>query len=140
MTMVHFTFDEFFRSGEAVRRDIRNVPPSDRNHEIRINIMTLVSEVLDPVRDHVGDQVIITSGYRCEALNTAVGGVPNSQHMMGQAADFAVPGYTVKDLRELAFWMADNLDFDQVIVYANRGFIHTSYVSPGANRREVLFT
>lgn len=139
MTMVHFTFDEFFQSGEAVRRDIRNVPPPDRNHEVRLNIMTLVDEILDPIRDEVKVPVIITSGYRCDELNKAVGGVDNSQHKTGQAADFTVIGYTAKDLKELAYWIADNLDFDQVIVYANRGFIHASYVSVGANRREVLF-
>lgn len=139
MTMVHFTFDEFFRSGEAVRRDIRNVPPPDRNHEVRLNIMTLVDEVLDPIRDEVKAPVIITSGYRCDELNKAVGDVDNSQHKTGQAADFTVIGYTARDFRKLAYWIADNLDFDQVIVYASRGFIHVSYVSIGANRREVLF-
>lgn len=101
--------------------------------------MLLVDNVLDPIREYVKAPIYINSGYRCEELNILVRGKEFSQHSTGQAADFTIRGFTAKDYKSLAFWCADNLEFDQLIVYAKRKFIHVSYVSPGANRHEELF-
>lgn len=140
MFMKYFVFEQFFRSDVAVACGIDNVPDVRRNQLIRGNIMLLVDNVLDPIREHVGLPVIITSGFRCPALNELVGGKGSSQHLTGQAADFTVLGMTVREYKELAYWCADNLEFDQLIVYPGRKFIHVSYESPELNRCEVLFT
>lgn len=138
--MKHFVFNEFFSSDVAVACGIKNCPPIDDICDVRANIMLLVHHVLDPIRDHVGMPLRITSGYRCAKLNELVGGCERSQHLTGEAADFQVDSFCVKDYKVLAFWCADNLDFDQLIVYPKRGFIHISYASPEDNRHEVLFT
>lgn len=140
MFMKYFVFEQFFRSDVADACGIDNVPNVRRNQLVRGNIILLVDNVLDPIREHVGLPVIITSGFRCPALNELVGGKGSSQHLTGQAADFTVLGMTVREYKELAYWCADNLEFDQLIVYPGRKFIHVSYESPELNRCEVLFT
>lgn len=138
--MKYFVFEQFFYSDVADACGIDNVPDVGQNQLIRGNIILLVDNVLDPIREHVELPIIITSGYRCPALNELVGGEGSSQHLTGQAADFTVLGMTMREYKELAYWCADNLDFDQLIVYPARKFIHVSYESPELNRHEVLFT
>lgn len=140
MIMKYFVFEQFFRSDVAEACGIDNIPDVRRSQLIRGNIILLVDHVLDPIREHVGLPVIITSGFRCPALNELVGGKGSSQHLTGQAADFTILGMMVREYKELAYWCADNLDFDQLIVYPGRKFIHVSYESPELNRHEVLFT
>ena len=91
----HFTVGEFFRSGTAIRLGIVNEPDAHpeeglTNEEVVENLRKLCTELLEPLRKRVG-RVIITSGYRCQELNKAVGGVPHSQHLRGEAADIYVP-------------------------------------------------
>jgi len=91
----HFTVGEFFRSGTAIRLGIDNNPDAHPGEgistaEVLENLRALCTEVLEPLRRRVG-RVIITSGYRCQELNKAVGGVWNSQHLKGEAADIFVP-------------------------------------------------
>lgn len=138
--MKHFTFNEFFFSSIASACGIDNHPSADQKTMVRGNIILLVDNVLDPIREYVKTPVYINSGFRCPELNSLIKGKELSQHLSGRAADFSVRGFSPKDYKSLAFWCADNLDFDQMIVYAKRGFIHVSYVSPEANRLEVLFT
>lgn len=83
----HFTLEEFLVSETAVRRGINNTP-SDATVE---NLKRLC-ERLEMVRALFNRPIIITSGYRCESLNAAVGGSPTSAHMSGRAADFIIPG------------------------------------------------
>ena len=64
--------------------------------EVEANIEALVSNVLDPLRDEYGKPIYVNSGYRCEKHNKAVGGVPKSQHMLGQAADISVKSEKLK--------------------------------------------
>ena len=91
----HFTVGEFFRSGTAIRLGIDNNPDAHPGEgistaEVGENLRALCTEVLEPLRRRVG-RVIVTSGYRCQELNKAVGGVWNSQHLKGEAADIFVP-------------------------------------------------
>lgn len=91
----HFTVGEFFRSGTAIRLGIDNNPDAHPGEgistaEVVENLRALCTEVLEPLRRRVG-RVIVTSGYRCQGLNKAVGGVWNSQHLKGEAADIFVP-------------------------------------------------
>ena len=140
MFMKYFVFNEFFNSSVANIVGIVNYPSPEVEQYVRNNIITLVDQVLDPIQERWSAPVRITSGYRCKALNELVGGVENSHHLTGRAADFTIDGLTPSEYKELAYWCADHLEFDQLIVYAQRRFIHVSYVSPGSNRHEVLFT
>ena len=104
----HFSLAEMERSQTALRLGIDNSAPCDE----RINLTRLCEEVLQPVRAHFGP-VHVTSGYRCPALNKAIGGASSSQHCQGRAADFVIAG--VKPI-EICRWVADSgLPFDQLI-------------------------
>ena len=81
--MQHFTIQELTKSATAERLAIDNTPPRAAQRMLTI----LVEQLLDPIRRRYGAPIIVTSGYRCPALNTAVGGVANSHHIVGCAAD-----------------------------------------------------
>lgn len=125
--MKHFTLSEFFRSSTAAKNDIKNEPSIDARATIARNINLLVDNVLDPVRDKFSTPVIITSGYRCPQVNKLVGGVNNSQHMSGCAADFHVEGFTPSMMYQVFLYIFDTLAFDQLIYYRSKNIIHVSY-------------
>ena len=81
--MQYFTIQELTASATAERLAIDNTPPRAARKMLTI----LVEQLLDPIRRRYGAPIIVTSGYRCPALNTAVGGVANSHHIVGCAAD-----------------------------------------------------
>lgn len=106
----HFTLDELVFSSTAVRLGIDNSAPQ----EVATNLATL-AVTLEKVRDILGNNPMhIDSGYRCEALNKAVGGVPSSAHVIGFAADFicAAFGQPPAIVRALA---NSGISFDQLI-------------------------
>lgn len=107
--------------------------------EARQNIEALVANVLDPVRDEYGKPIYVNSGYRCEKHNKAVGGVPRSQHLVGQAADISLrlTAYSLQDeLMRLARIIVQQGRFDQLILYPT--FLHVSFKRNGNNRHRVL--
>ena len=126
--MKHFNLSEFFRSSTAAENGIKNEPSIDERATIVRNINLLVDNVLDPVRDMVDAPIIITSGYRCPQVNRLVGGVDNSQHMSGCAADFHVMGFTPSMMLEVFFCILNRLEYDQLIYYRSENIIHVSYV------------
>ena len=126
--MKNFKLSEFFRSSTAAKKGIKNEPSVDERATIVRNINLLVDNVLDPVRDKFGIPVIITSGYRCPQVNRLVGGVDNSQHMSGCAADFHVMGFTPSMMLGVFFYILNNLEYDQLIYYRSKNIIHVSYV------------
>ena len=105
----HFTLGEFTKSITAERLGIDNKP----GYEQVLAMRRLCQEVLEPLRQHYGKPIRITSGFRCEALNKAVGGVGRSQHMLGEAADLSVPNEQVA--RDWFQWIVRNTNFDQQI-------------------------
>ena len=124
----NFTLEEFTYSPTANAHKINNAC----GVEHVANLKALCENVLQPLRDHLGVPIIITSGYRCSALNKLVGGAANSQHTKGQAVDFIVPS---KDLRAVFNYIVEHLDFDQLLFEHNKQgdiWIHLSYVK---NRR-----
>lgn len=135
--MKHFTLSEFFNSSTAVKNGIKNEPSPDERATIVRNINSLVDNVLDPIRDKFCAPVIITSGYRCPQVNQLVGGVANSQHMSGCAADFHVKGGTNLTMRKVFLNIYDTMDFDQLIYYRHKNIIHVSYVE-NCNRHEAF--
>ena len=103
----------------------------------RVNIMALVEQVLDPARERYGKPICVNSGYRCARHNASVGGVANSQHMRGEAADICC-----SDNERLARIIEENGRYDQLIRYMGPGgkirFIHVSWKRNGVNRKQVL--
>ena len=83
----HFYLFEFLKSETAEKLGINN---SIREYIHLENLSNLVYQILEPARIQIQRPLFITSGYRVPALNKAVGGVPNSQHMFGQAADIQI--------------------------------------------------
>ena len=133
----HFNLKEFTKSETAIRKRIDNTP----NLEHTNNLKLVFENLLEPVRKHFGKPVRINSGYRGPALNTAVGGSAKSQHCNGEAVDFEIDGLANP---ELAKWVAENCDFDQIILEfydpkegPNSGWVHASY-SKGKNRKQKL--
>lgn len=107
--------------------------------EARQNIEALVANVLDPVREAYGKPIYVNSGYRCEKHNKAVGGVPRSQHLVGEAADISLrlTAYSLQDeLMRLARIIVQQGRFDQLILYPT--FLHVSFKRNGNNRHRVL--
>ena len=131
----NFTLTEFTKSQTALRQGIDNTP----NDEHLASAKLLFEHVVQPVRDHFGPTVI-NSGYRGPALNTAVGGSSKSQHCKGEAADIECPGTANYDV---AKWIEDTLDFDQLILefytpgIPDSGWVHVSYKAEG-NRKSIL--
>lgn len=136
--MKHFDFDELMHSNVALAQGFLNEPFFYDEVDVYDNLESLVNNVLDPIRELVAVPVIITSGYRCERLNKLVGGVPNSQHRTGHAADFYVKGFSKNDMEKLFLQLSKEFDYDQIILYTHRGFIHVSYVGPELNRGEAI--
>lgn len=135
--MKHFNLPEFFRSSTAAKNGIENEPSIDERAAIVRNINLLVDNVLDPVGDMVNAPIMITSGYRCPQANRLVGGVDNSQHMSGCAADFHVGGFTPSMMHQVFLYIFNTLEFDQLIYYRRKNIIHVSYVE-NCNRHEAF--
>ena len=133
----NFGLYEFFESSTADRNNINNLEPAN----IVSNLERTVINICQPVREHFGVPVYITSGYRSQELNELVGGAENSQHTSGEAVDMKTP---YASNIEIAKYIRDNLDFDQLILEAydpeneNSGWVHCSYKNPDENRKEVL--
>ena len=134
----NFTLEELIVSPTAKRLGLSNVP----SPEHIANMKYVCEKILEPVRAHFGKPVQINSSYRSPLVNKAVGGSKTSQHSNGEAVDFEIPGIPNK---QLADWVADNLEFDQVILEfynakdgANSGWVHASIKRNGANRKQRL--
>jgi uncharacterized protein YcbK (DUF882 family) len=105
----------------------------------RANIVALVEQVLDPVREKLGKPIRVNSGYRCPRHNEEVLGVRNSQHMKGEAADIAPVDsgqVKVESLERMVEMIKRNGKWDQMIVYPT--FIHVSWKRNGPNRHQVI--
>lgn len=135
--MKYFTFRELMHSNVALQNDVDNLPPRQERAKIYFNLVVLVDNLLDPIRERFAVPMIITSGYRCERVNKLVGGVDNSQHMTGEAVDFCFAGFSKKTMAAAFFEIAEEFDFDQLIYYKKKGVIHISY-SRGRNRHQIF--
>jgi hypothetical protein len=136
---MHFTIEELYASATAKKLGIDNKPSVQK----MINLVYLAAYVLEPLRVAMGEPIKIGSGYRCEKLNKAVGGVGNSQHMKGQAADLCIDG-DIKKGRRWFNYIREHLPFDQLIWEHNPKtgsyWVHVSFVFPdfGKNRKKVI--
>lgn len=129
----HFTLEEMTHSQQAVRARIDNTP--DRNALLNL---TEIAGLLESVRELLGEHPInISSGYRCNKLNTLIGGSRSSQHTMGLAVDFICPGYgTPKEICQSL--LASGLKFDQMICEGT--WVHLSLAALGMQPRLQVLT
>ena len=133
----NFTLEELTASAAAKAKGITNNP----GQTDLVNLCGLVHNVLQPLRDWWGKEVKIGSGYRSLALNRAVGGVSNSQHMKGEAADLCIDGDIQKGKSWFQF-IKQHCEFDQLIWEKNPKtgayWVHVSYRCDGKNRKQVI--
>lgn len=122
----HFDYEELISSDTAKLGGIYNVPDDKQAACLAL----LAAEVLEPARQAYGKPIRVTSGYRSERLNKAVGGKPNSQHLRGQAADLVCD-----DLERLYDIIHELGVYDQLLLESNgkSRWIHVSY-NPDGNR------
>ena len=135
---MHFTIEELYASKTAKDKGINN-KPSVRE---MVNLVYLAAYVLEPLRKAMGEPIKIGSGFRCQELNKKVGGVYNSQHLKGQAADIDIQGDMAFG-RKIFDYIRDHLPFDQLIWEHSKSgtyWVHVSFVYPdfGKNRRQVI--
>ena len=126
----NFKLSEFYKSETAKKLKIDN---SIKGDYVKNNIKEMVHQVLQPLRDKLNKPIHINSGYRCLKLNEAVGGVPTSQHVQGQAVDITVEDMNSYEVAKAV--MELYLPFDQMILYND--FVHIS-ISP-RDRRQLLY-
>ena len=133
----NFSLNELTKSQTAERKGIDNTPSTEHQE----NLKSLCEMILQPIRDHFGQVVSVSSGYRSPELCVAIGSSTKSQHAKGEASDFEIFGISNK---ELADYIDQNLDYDQLILEywkgedePNSGWVHCSYTN-GNNRKQYL--
>lgn len=133
--MKHFKIYEFLHSDVAEKHQVSNYPSVEEFQTVLQNIIALVDNILDPLRERVGRPIIITSGYRSKRVNELVGGSIFSQHMKGKAADIYVQGYTPLQMEIVYYTIQMLYEFDQLILYPYKNIIHVSW-NGDKNRNE----
>jgi hypothetical protein len=133
----NLTLAEVTRSESAKRKGISNEPTAEHLE----NFKKLAEKVFQPIREHFGVPIHISSGYRSKALNAAIGGSATSQHCSGEAVDIDMDGSTVTN-KQVFDYIKDNLVFDQMIwefgTDKNPDWVHVSYESTGKQRKQIL--
>lgn len=131
---LNFTMSELLNSDEAKKHGINNIP---NNKQVLDNLLLLITECLQPIRNYIGKPIQVTSGYRCQTLNNlpTIRGAKNSQHLTGQAADIVIKGMAPKQVIEKI--KASGVEYDQLINEFNL-WTHVSY-SKDRNRKQELF-
>ena len=132
--MKYFTFKEMIQSDTAKSKGIENIPDWDQIDALK----SLIETILDPLRELWGGPIVVTSGYRTKELNKAVGGVSNSHHTLGCAADITV-GSISKNKKLLKLLLNSNLQWTQVISEKGCRWLHVSYIENDL-RNQVLYT
>jgi len=132
------SLNEAIKSSTAKRLGIDNTPPP----EIIDNLKLIATHVFQPVRNHFGVPLYVSSGYRSPELNTAIGGSKRSQHMLGQALDIDCDVFGGVSNGELFRYIKEHIDFDQMVWEFgdddNPNWVHVSYVGPDKNRKRCL--
>lgn len=134
----NLTLFEMIRSDMAKRKGVSNQPTPEHIENMKV----LAEKIFQPIREHFGVPIYITSGYRSAALNKKIGGARNSQHLTGEAIDIDMDGHAHVTNVQVFNWIRANLIFDQLIWEYGNGnnpdWVHVSYNTSGTNRRQVL--
>ena len=129
---------EVTKSATAIKRGIAN-EPSEEHLE---NLKAVAEHIFQPVREEFMCPIFVSSGYRSEALNEAIGGSKTSQHSKGEALDLDADVFGVITNADIFHYILDRLEFDQLIwefgTDGNPDWVHVSYKRNGENRKQVL--
>lgn len=133
----NLTLAEVIRSESAKRKGISNMPTPEHIENFKL----LASKIFQPIREHFGIPIHISSGYRSAALNKAIGGSKTSQHCSGEAIDIDMDGTSITNA-QIFHYIKDNLIWDQLIwefgTKDNPDWVHVSYDSTGKQRKQIL--
>lgn len=133
----NLSLKEAIKSNTATRLGIDNKP---EQWEIN-NLRAVAEKVFQPVRDHFGVPIGVSSGYRSKTLNKAIGGSKYSQHMIGEALDIDADIYGKVTNAEIFNYIKDNLEWDQMIWEFGDddepNWVHVSYKESGFNRKQI---
>lgn len=134
--MKYFKMSEFLDSQTAKSSKIVNMFLCAEHID---NVLAMVDDILDPLREMFGKPILVNSGYRVPELNLAVGGEANSMHKVGMAAD--ITAINPIENMHLFNMLVSHFEFDQCIIYVRDNivrFIHISYCPNGGNRHQVI--
>ena len=127
----HISYEEATKSQTATRLGIDNTP-----NELQLSLMkSVASACFEPIREWYRKPIIISSFYRSEALNKAIGGVATSQHCLGKAIDIDTGSRLENE--KIFEWAKLNLKYDQLINEYDFSWVHISF-DLGNNRNETL--
>ena len=130
----NLSLSEVVKSNTAIKNGIDNSPTLEHLQNLEI----LAEKIFQPIREHFGVPIGISSGYRSKALNEAIGGSKTSQHCNGQALDLDADMFGQVTNKEIFDYIVENLSFDQLINEYNYSWIHVSYKNKKENRKQVL--
>jgi hypothetical protein len=128
---------EVTRSETAKRKGISNMPTAEHIE----NFKKLAANIFQPIREHFGKPIIISSGYRSAELNKAIGGSLSSQHCSGEAIDIDMDGTDITNA-QIFNYIKNNLNFDQIIwefgTDTNPDWVHVSFAANRSQRKQIL--
>lgn len=125
---------EVTRSESAKREGIINMPTPEHYENLKV----IAEKVFEPIREHFGVPILISSGYRSEALNVYIGGSRSSDHSKGRALDIDMDGSSSGVTNKMIFeFIKDNLDYDQLINEYDFAWVHVGY-RLNENRKQTL--
>ena len=136
----NLSLSEMIKSDAAIRHGIKNYPTDGHLG----NMIMWAENIFQPIRDHFGEPIFISSGYRSPELNNLIGGSLQSQHCVGQAGDIDQDHrMTIVSNADIFDFILNYLDYDQLILeypdeYMNPSWVHVSYVSEEKNRNQTL--
>jgi len=134
----NLSLGEFTNSQTAKRRGIDNTPKDKHLEAAKL----LAKNIFQPIREHFGKPIFISSGYRSAALNEAIGGSKTSQHSKGEAIDIDMDYRKGPQNEEVFHYIRENLPFDQLIwefgTDKRPDWVHVSYNSDGEQRGQIL--
>ena len=134
----NLSLGEFTNSQTAKRRGIDNTPKGNHLEAAK----ELAENIFQPIRDYFGKPIFISSGYRSQALNEAIGGSKTSQHSKGEAIDIDMDHRNGPENEEIFHYIRENLPFDQLIwefgTDKRPDWVHVSYKQEGPQRGQIL--
>lgn len=131
----HLSLAEVTRSESAKRNGVSNMPTPEHLENFKL----LAEKVFEPIREHFGVPIHISSGYRSKELNKAIGGSPSSEHCEGRAIDIDMDGSASGVTNKQVFdFIKENLNFNQLINEFDYSWVHVSYNPIGKQRKQVL--
>jgi len=138
MLSKNLSVTEFSNSTTAKRKGIDNTPKNSHLEAAK----QLAENIFQPIRDHFGKPIWLSSGYRSKLLNEAIGGSKTSQHCKGEAIDIDMDGKGSPTNAEIFNYIKDNLPFDQLIWEFGSDkapdWVHVSYKKGGPQRGQIL--